>query len=278
MPLDQVDVDAKPQEKEMSFLDHVEELRWHIIRACSSIFVFAIGAFVIRDFIFHTVIFGPKRDDFLFYRAACALSDKLGMGDALCMLPPEFDFVTPDFGENFITALKVSIYLGIACSIPFIFWEIWRFIKPGLLPKERKAARGFVFVCSSLFFAGVFFGYFIISPIAVNFLMTFEIEGVIPMPALSSYVNYMAMFTLPTGIVFQLPIVVYFLSKVGIITPDFMRKYRRHAFVVILILAAMITPPDVITQLLLGIPLYFLYEVSIHVSKRVHKKKEKEAA
>ena len=275
MPLDQIDVDALAQEKEMSFLDHVEELRWHIIRASASVLVFAIAAFVAKDFVFHTVIFGPKQPGFVFYRVSCSISKSLGLGDRLCIIPPEFDFITPEFGEMFITHLKVSIFLGIGLSVPYIFWEIWRFIKPGLIDTERKAARGFVFVCSTLFFAGLLFGYYVISPFAINFLMGYEIEGVKPMPSLSSYVNYMTMFTFPTGIVFQLPVVVYFLSKIGMVTPAFMRTYRRHAFILILILAAIITPPDVITQMLLGIPLYFLYEMSIFVSARVHRKKKK---
>ncbi len=276
MPLDQIDVDAQSgnQEKEMSFLDHLEELRWHLIRAGASVVVFAIGAFVARDFVFHTVIFGPKRPDFIFYRAVCSLSERLGLGEQLCLRPPDFDFVTPDFAEIFLTHLKASIFIGIALAMPYIFWELWRFIRPGLLPKEKRAARGFVFVSSGLFMAGLAFGYFIIAPFAVTFLAGYQIEGVQATPALASYVNYMMMFTIPTGLVFQLPIVVYFLSKVGLVTPEFMRKYRRHAFVVILILAAAITPPDMITQLLIGMPLYVLYEISISISKRVQKQSE----
>ena len=277
MPLDQVDVDAmdkKQEEAEMSFLDHLEELRWHLMRAVSSIVIFALVIFSAKDFVFHHIIFGPKRADFVFYRFSCRISKSLGLGERLCLEPPEFDFVTPGFGELFITHLKVSLVLGIAISMPYIFWEIWRFIKPGLLPKEKKAARGFVFISSSLFISGLCFGYFIIAPFAVSFLAGYEIEGVKATPALASYVSYLTMFTIPTGIVFQLPIVVYFLSKVGLMTPEFMRRYRRHAFIMILILAAAITPPDMITQLLIGIPLYFLYEISIVISKRVSKARE----
>lgn len=271
MPLDQVDVDAQAgsQEKEMSFLDHLEELRWHLIRAAASVIAFAIVVFMAKDFVFNTVIFGPKRPDFIFYRVVCSLSESVGLGDRLCIRPPNFDFVTPNFGELFITHLKVSLLIGFAISMPYIFWEIWRFIKPGLLPKEKRAARGFVFICSGLFLAGVSFGYFIIAPFAVSFLAGYEIEGVQATPGLASYVNYLTMFTIPTGLVFQLPIVVYFLSRVGLLTPQFMRKYRKHSFIIILILAAAITPPDMITQLLIGVPLYFLYEISIVVSKRV---------
>ena len=278
MALDQIDVDARDasQEKEMSFLDHLEELRWHLVRSAVSVIAFAILIFLARDFVFYTVIFGPKRPDFIFYRLVCSFSNSVGMGDQLCLQPPNFEFVTPNFGEIFLTHLKVSMLMGLAIAMPYIFWELWRFIQPGLLLKEKKAARGFVFICSSLFLAGISFGYFIIAPFAVTFLAGYEIQGVTATPSLASYVSYMTMFTLPTGMVFQLPVVVYFLSKVGLVTPDFMRKYRKHAFIVILILAAAITPPDVITQLLIGIPLYFLYEISITISKKVTQQQDKE--
>ncbi len=275
MPLDQIDVDriGEADSAEMSFLEHLEELRWHIIRASVSIIVFSVIVFLAKDFVFNTIIFGPKNKGFISYELICKMSHGIGFGDALCMSPPNFDFITPIFGELFISHLKVSFLLGLIISFPYIFWEIWRFIKPGLFPEEQKAARGMVLICSILFLTGVLFGYFVIAPFAVTFLAGYQIEGVKAMPALSSYINYLTMFTIPTGMVFELPIMVYFLSKIGMITPEFMKKYRRHAFVLILILGAIITPPDIITQFLIGIPLYFLYEISISVSKRVHKKK-----
>ncbi|MFT5385639.1 MAG: sec-independent protein translocase protein TatC [Saprospiraceae bacterium] len=163
--------------------------------------------------------------------------------------------------------------MGIVFGFPYIFWEFWRFIKPGLYPDEKKAARGVVFVCSFLFITGVCFGYFIISPFAITFLVGYDL-GAISTPSLASYVDYMTMFTLPVGIVFELPVVVYFLTKIGLVTPSFLKSYRKHAFVIIIILAAVITPPDVITQFLVGIPLYILYEISIVISKRVVAKQE----
>jgi len=178
-----------------------------------------------------------------------------------------------ELGEQFFTHLKVSIWLGIIISFPYIFWEMWRFIKPGLYAKEQKAARGIVFVCSFLFLLGVLFGYYVISPFAITFLAGYSIATeVVSSPTLSSYVNYMTMFTVPTGIIFELPVVVYFLSRIGLVTPEFMKKYRRHAVIVILIFAAIITPPDVITQFLIGIPVFILYEISIHISRRAAKK------
>lgn len=266
---------TKKTNDEMSFLDHLEELRWHLIRSIVVVIIGAIVIFLAKDWIFKDVIFGPRSSSFFSYRALCSLSESLGMGDRLCLFPPEFNIIGVAFGELFVTHLKVSLILGFVVAFPYVFWEFWRFVKPGLHKHEASAARGIVFVCSSLFIFGVLFGYFVISPFAIRFLGGYQIEGAISQPSLSSYVNYMTMFTVPTGVVFELPVVVYFLSKIGLITPEFMRKYRKHAFVLILILAAIITPPDIMTQFLIGIPLYILYELSIFVSKRVTKNLEK---
>jgi sec-independent protein translocase protein TatC len=263
MPLDQIDVDKKA-EKEMSFLDHLEELRWHILRALGATSVVAILVFLLKDFIFNTVIFGPKQPDFITYRFIC------GISEALCFRPPEFEIITRELGEQFIVHLKVSFFLGLIIAFPYVFWEIWRFVSPGLYAKERKMTRGIVFMCSLLFIMGVLFGYFVISPFAVSFLSSYDV-GATSAPTLASYVNYMTMFTLPTGLIFELPIVVYFLASLGIIGPESMKQYRKHAFVVILIMSAIITPPDVITQLLITFPLYFLFELSILIAKRVYK-------
>jgi sec-independent protein translocase protein TatC len=171
----------------------------------------------------------------------------------------------------------VSIWVGLIIAFPFVFYEIWKFIKPGLYQKEQKAAKGIVFVCSILFIFGVLFGYFIIAPFAVSFLASYSVGAdVISKPTLSSYVNYLTMFTIPTGIVFELPVFVYFFSKLGLVTPAGMKKYRKHAFIVILIIAAVITPPDVMTQFLIGIPIFILYEISIFISARVEKKAKEE--
>ena len=266
---------ASKDESEMSFLEHLEELRWHLIRAIGWIMAFAIAAFVAKDFIFNTLIFGPKNPDFLSYRLLCKFSHFVGMGESMCLAPPKFTLQAVEFGELFTTHLKAAFFIGFAAAFPFVLWEFWKFIKPGLFDKERKAARGFVFICSTLFILGTSFGYFIIAPFAVNFLAGYEIQGAISQPSLSSFVNYMTMFTIPVGLVFELPVLVYFLSKIGIVTPEFMRTYRRHAAVMILIGAAIITPPDVVTQFLVGIPLYILYEISIFISAIVVRNQEK---
>jgi sec-independent protein translocase protein TatC len=217
---------------------------------------------------------GPKHQNFASYVIACKVSNLIGLGDAMCIQPVQFDVIAIEMGELFLTHVKVSIILGIIVSFPFIFWQFWKFIKPGLHQHEQKAVRGVVLVCSLLFFTGVCFGYFVISPFAVNFLAGYEIANVEPQVRLASMVNYMVMFTAPAGLIFELPVVVYFLAKVGLITPEFMRQYRRHAIIGILAISAIITPPDVVTQFLIGIPLYFLYEISIGVAARMAKKYE----
>ena len=282
MALDQVDVDNLPsgeedgEEKEMTFLEHLEELRWHIIRAVIAIIVVGIALFVGQQWVFGTVILGPTKPSFFSYQAICSLSELIGLGETMCFKPPEFKLQAIYFGEQFITAIKVSFIGGFIVAFPYVFYEFWRFISPGLYEEEQKATRGVVFICSTLFILGVLFGYFIISPFAVNFLAGYTVADVVNTPTLSSFINYMIMFTAPAGLIFELPIVVYFLSKVGIVTPEGMRKYRRHSIIGVLVLAALITPPDVVTQFLIGIPLYILYEASISISARVNKQNEAE--
>jgi len=258
------------EEEEMSFLEHLEELRWHIIRSLGSIIFFAVLVFMFKDFVFEQIVFAHKKDDFLTYRILC------GIADVLCLTPPDFDIVPREFGEKFFTHLKVSFWLGITISIPFIFYELWKFIKPGLYKKEQKAARGMVTICSSLFIFGILFGFYVIAPFAIKFLAGYSLSLdevlVNDTTSLASYVNYLTMFTVPTGFVFELPVIVFFLSRIGLLTPEFMRKYRKHSIIVILIFAAVITPPEVVTQILIGIPIFILYEISIHVSKRAVKK------
>ncbi len=249
----------------MSFLDHIEELRWHLIRAGLSVCVAAIGIFVMGERVFQAVILAPKEPWFITYSLVCKISDYL------CFSPPIFNLETRQLGEQFFVHLKTSILLGLVVSFPYVFYEFWRFIRPGLYVAERRAVRGIVLICTGLFYSGVAFGYFVIAPFAISFLAGYTV-GAINAPTLASYVSYMAMFTLPTGLVFQLPVAIFFLARLGLITAQFMRTYRRHSFVVILVLAAIITPPDMITQLLIAVPLYGLFEVSILIAKRVEKK------
>lgn len=265
--------EVKEGKDEMSFLDHLEVLRWHIIRSVAAVVVFAIVVFSLGKTIFEKIIFAPMSPDFISYRVFCKISK------ATCLQSPKLELIRKELGEEFFMHIKVSIFLGIAFAMPYIIWEIWKFIKPGLYDNERKHARGFVGVSSVLFMMGILFGYYIIAPFAISFLSNYSVadDTVNATATLSSYVSYLTMFTFPAGILFQLPIIVYFLTKIGVITPKFLSTYRRHAYVVLLITSAVITPPDVVSQILICIPLYILYEISILISKRVYKQTQKDS-
>ena len=260
---------------EMSFFEHIAELRKHILRSFLYIGVLATVAFLNKDFLFNTLIFGPRHPDFITYRLLCDFSHAIGMGDSICFTPPKFDLITRQLGEVLMQLLYVSFWMGVIGAFPLIFWEFWKFISPGLYEKERKAVRGVVFTCSLLFLLGVTFGYLVIAPFSISFLAGYTLEGLEVAPTLDSYVTYMTMFTLPMGLVFEMPILGYFLAKMGLIGTSFLRTYRRHAIVIILIIAAIITPPDVVSQTMVAIPLYMLYEISILVVASVQRKRRR---
>lgn len=277
MPLDQQHEMERLQKEraEMSFFDHLSELRKHILRSVLAIGAFGVVAFMNKDLVFHTLIFGPRNPDFPTYRVLCGASHSFGLGDKMCISPVEFEILPRQLGEVLMQHLYVSFWLGFIVAFPVIFWEFWKFVSPGLHDHERRAVRGVVVICSLLFFLGVMFGYYVIAPFSINFLAGYTLDGVVMSPTLDSYVTYMTMFTLPTGLIFEMPIVAYFLAKIGLVGPAFLRSFRRYAIVAILIVAAIITPPDVVSQTLVGIPLYLLYEVSILVVARVQRRRER---
>ncbi|MFT5640330.1 MAG: sec-independent protein translocase protein TatC [Cyclobacteriaceae bacterium] len=271
MPLDQVE-----EETEMGFLDHLEELRWHLIRSFIAIFVFAIAAFAAKTLVFHTILLGPSRVDFWTYQMLCELSETLG-SPALCIDKLPFIIQSRQMTGQFAMHVTSSFVIGIICAFPYAFWEIWRFIKPGLLPKERKAARGATFYVSLLFLMGITFGFFIVTPISINFLANYQIDpSILNEFDIVSYISTVITLVLACGMLFQLPIVVYFLTRAGLVTPELMRAYQKHAIVAILILGAMLTPPDPFSQILIAIPLLGLYQISIFISKRVINRELKE--
>lgn len=264
------------EEKEMTFLDHLEELRWHIIRSLLAVVVLTIVAFINGKWIFDHVVFAVAQPDFIFFDWMCALGRLVGYEETLCVDDIPFKIQSRQMTGQFTMHIAASLFIGVAVAFPYIVWEIWRFIKPGLVTKERKFSRGAVFSISFLFFTGVSFGYFIMSPLAVYFLSNYSLSDVIANEFdITSYVSTIITLVFGSGLLFQLPVVVYFLTKIGMITPAFMRKYRRHAIVIILIIAAIVTPPDPFSQTLIGIPLYLLYEFSIFISAMVLKRQAK---
>lgn len=270
MPLDQV-----PDEKEMSFLDHLEELRWHVIRALIAIVIFTIAAFAAKSIVIDTVILGPSKTDFWTYRKLCELAEIINT-PALCIDELRFELVSRKLSSQFMTHITVSFVAGLILGFPYLFWEIWRFIRPGLHPKEKKASRGATFSVSFLFLLGVLFGYFIISPISVRFFASYQVsESLQNLFDLSSYITTVTMIVLGSGLLFQLPVVVFFLTKAGLISSSLMKRYQKHSIIVILILGAMITPPDPFSQILIALPLMTLYQLSIFIAKRIERKQEK---
>src|SRR5258705_1808356 len=263
--------------KEMSFLQHLEELRWHLVRSVIAITVIAVVAFLNKEFLFDGILLAPKNPSFPTYRWLCSISHAFNMGDALCVNSIPFSLISTDLSAQFTTHMWVAFVAGLIIASPYVLWEAWRFIKPALYEKERNYANGIVFYTSSLFIIGVLFGYYVITPMSVNFLGTYQVSTEVKNTiTLDSFISTVTTLTLLTGLVFELPIVIYFLSKIGLMSPSFMRTYRRHAIVVILIIAAVITPTsDATTMLLVAMPLYVLYELSIIVSARVIKNKSK---
>ena len=262
---------------EMSFMDHLEELRWHIIRSLGSIVIFTITAWIFRNEIFGIIIMGPTKVDFWTNQLLCQVADYTGM-TSLCMQQADFILQSREVSGQFMMALTQSVIVGLLFAFPYTFYEVWRFIKPGLKNKELKAARGAVFWVSLLFFTGVSFGYFVVAPMAINFLANFKLDPSIQNQFdINDYISLLSMLTLACGLTFQLPMVAFVLSQVGLLTPSFMREYRRHALIVILVLAALITPsPDIISQMLVAVPLFGLYEISIFVSGGVLRRKMRE--
>ncbi len=262
---------GKKGEGEMSFLEHLEELRWHIIRSIIAIVVFMVVAFLFKNLIFDNVILAPKEPQFFTNRLLCSISDKI------CINQKPVNLISIKMSGQITTHIVVSLVAGLILAFPVIIYEFWRFLRPALHSNEAKHARGAVLTSSLLFFVGVLFGYYLLAPLSIHFLTTYQIsEDVVNQINIRSYIGTLTSICLATGIVFELPIIAFFLTKIGIITPSFMRKYRKHSIVVIFILAAIITPPDVFSQLLVSIPLLLLYEISIYVSSAVVRNKEKE--
>jgi sec-independent protein translocase protein TatC len=268
-----------PDMAEMSFFDHLEALRWHIVRSFVAILIGMIVVFIKIEFVYDRIIMAPTRHTFITYKVLCDLGHSLHLGNSLCLPDVPLEFQSMQLSGQFMQALSSSFTFGAIIAAPYILWEFWRFVKPALKPEELTYTRGIIFWTSLLFFTGIGFGYFVIAPYTVNFFGAYSISKSIKnLITIQSYLSTMSQVVVGCGVLFELPIVTYFLAKVGVITSDFLRKYRRHAFLVILIVAAFITPPDVASQIIVTIPLYLLYELSIWITRRVQRQKAEQDA
>jgi sec-independent protein translocase protein TatC len=276
MPLDQ----ELGEEKEMSFIEHLEELRWHVVRSLIAIVVFMIAAFVNIEWIFTNVLFAPGRVDFPTFRWLCQLGTWLNSTETFCVEEIPFKVQSRLMTGQFTMSITASFVIGLVIAFPYVVWEFWRFIRPGLYSKEQRHSRGAVAAVSFLFILGVLFGYYIMCPLMISFLANYTISDMIVNEFdITSYIGTIVTVVLGSGLLFQLPVVIFFLTKVGIVTPAFLRQYRKHAIIIILIVGAIVTPSaDPLSQALIALPLYLLYEISILISGRVVRAKAKEEA
>ncbi len=268
---------GKNNPDEMSFLDHIEDLRWHLIRITLSILLCATVAFIFSGFIFEHIIFAPKRMDFPTYKWLCQVSQFIGINDTtFCAAEFPFKIQSRTMAGQFSADIWTSIFAGFILAFPYVIYQFWTFISPGLRDSERKYSRGFIVMTSFLFFLGVLFGYYIVTPLSINFLANYSVSTEISNEFdISSYISILRSSSLASGLVFELPIIIYFLTKIGLVTPQIMKKYRKFALVIVLVLSAIITPPDLASQVIVAIPILILYQVSIYISKVVLRNQNK---
>jgi len=268
----------KDPKAEMSFIDHLEDLRWHVIRSVIAVLIGAIAVFIFIREIVTEIIFAPTRADFISAQWLCKLGHKVGIGETLCFPEVHAKFLETQMTGQFISSFTLAFIGGFIIAFPYIFWEFWKFVKPALSEKELKKTRGVIFWVSILFFTGVLFGYFILTPFMVNFYFNYKLsDQIVIMPSFSDYLENLIYTTVGIGVLFQMPLLVMVLARIGIVTGTFLKKYRRHAFVIILIAAAIITPStDPFSLTIVTIPLYLLFEASIIIASRIEKSKAKE--
>lgn len=271
---------SKEEPAEMGFFDHIEELRWHLMRSIIAWLVAAIAIFINIDWVYDNIILAPANEKFFTYGALCRMGHWLHLGDSFCMPVIKINFQVTQVNGTFTSAITIAMIGGIIAAFPYIFWELWRFVKPALNEKEKKYGRGSIFYVSLCFFSGAAFGYFLLAPFTFNFLAGFTLgkSGLIQYrPAINDYIDSLTNLILGCGIAFQLPVLCYVLARVGIITGKFLKQYFKFAFVIILVVAAIITPsPDWTSQFLVAIPLVFLYWISILLASSVDRQRAKE--
>ena len=261
---------AKHNINEMSFLDHLEDLRWHLIRICMAVVIIASFAFIFSRFIFDSIIFAPLNMSFPTYDMLCKTATFIGVNTTFCAEEMPMILQNRTMAGQFSADIWTAMLGGFIISFPYIIYQLWKFISPGLHENERKHSRGFIIISSLLFFIGVLFGYYIVTPLSLNFLANYSISEMVDNQIdISSYIALVRSSALASGLIFELPIIIYFLTKIGLVTPDILRKYRKYALVIVLILSAIITPPDIASQVIVAIPILILYQVSIYISKVV---------
>jgi sec-independent protein translocase protein TatC len=264
----------------MSFMGHLEALRWHLMRSVIVWLAAAITIFVFRNWVYDNIILAPSSQDFITYTTLCNFGRWLGVGDGLCMPPVKIEFLVTQVNGTFTSALTIAMIGGVIIAFPYIFWELWRFIKPALSPKEKKYARGSIFWVSLCFFLGSAFGYYLLAPFTFNFLATFTLgtgDAIQYKPSINDYIDSLTNLILGCGIAFELPILAFVMGKIGLITSGFLKRYAKYAFVLILLISAIITPsPDITSQIIVAIPLLILYWISIQLVATVDRKRAKE--
>tara|TARA_B110000977_G_scaffold170112_1_gene220561 strand:+ start:198 stop:1022 length:825 start_codon:yes stop_codon:yes gene_type:complete len=266
---------ATTPKTDMSFLAHLGVLRGHLIRSALAVLVFTVFAFTNKPILFDQLLLASKEPDFITYRALCKIAEWFNLGDVLCITEQPFILMNVDMSGQFTMHLWVAFIAGIIIAFPYLVWEMWRFIKPALHHKEANYTSGVVFAISFLFLVGICFGYFMIAPLSVNFLGSYQVSEMVSNQInLSSFISTVTTITFACGLIFQLPIVVYFLASLNLISPAQMRKYRSHAIIGALIISSIITPPDLSSQILVTLPLLVLYELSIHIAKFVIKRSQ----
>ena len=266
------------KKNEMSFLGHLEELRWHLVRSAAAIFIIGIALFIFQTEVYEHFLLAHRKSDFITYQIFCDFFTFFGFDSTFCEVAFTDNLISLKPTQQLMNAIWSSLILGIILSFPYLVWELWRFISPGLTSKEVKSSKGFIFIASFLFFCGIAFSFYVIAPISIHFLYNYKISDLIQNNfTLESHISLVTNMLLGVSILFELPVLIYFLTKIGLVTPEFLKKYRKHSLVVVLILAAIITPPDVASQVIVAIPILILYEISIKVSKMVIKKQQKDA-
>jgi len=266
------------KEKEMSFLGHLEELRWHLVRSASVVLIFGIFLFIFQKEVYENFLLAHRKSDFITYQLFCDFFNLFRLDSSFCRVSFKDNLISLKPTQQLMNSIWSSFILGIILSFPYLLWELWKFISPGLTLKEVRNSKGFIFAASLLFFLGIAFSFYIIAPISIHFLYNYQITDLIQNNfTMDSHIGLVTNMLLGVSILFELPVLVFFLTKIGLITPAFLKKYRKHALVVVLIVAAIITPPDVASQIIVAIPIVILYEVSIKVSKIVIKKQQKNA-